>query len=640
MSTSSRRNSSDDSEPRLSPVCLRCRERHLKCKGGPICDRCDAEGVQCLYTPTRRGQRRPVHLPDRTNTGIASSGTCATCRDRHLKCSGGPRCTRCAKENAPCVFQPSRRGQRKSPQQSITSRSLKEEAVPPLPLEFVRSESFEDVNAFQGFSYFLERTSQALSGYYDQDFWSVLTLQVSHEQPAIKHILIALGSLHWSIEAAYSIQCEENAEALYYVSLKHYSEAIRLLKDENASELPIEVVLISYILFICFETMQYNTLSAMNLLSSGFTYLAKCHNIIKDTQSQVVDEVSQVFSRVSLQVSTFIRAAELKLRPHPTGLFLRRRTFVPHVELPPFFSSLQQARSYLESMTETGYSVYDYPICDPDLQITPDLVLRYSAFCDSWYERLNDFLNQNPDNNAAFQHETLQLRRLYHFACIMAPSMHDKGELRFDNHIEEFRLILSLCVRSLKLQKTGQDFPTMAYKIKLGVIHGLFLIALYCRCPNLRRNAVNMLASPQCCQLSEYSYIAAKVSERIIDIEEHGLIYPSGCEDVPGPNRIRVLEVDRVSNRAFPGPNGGGDRDIFSIWLTPRPPPDLSSVKEMRRFRIRYARSPWDLTSVNEEVYLDIPSQEMGGRDSTSNSGVCGRVKRSSSNEAIDPRLC
>ena len=181
----------------------------------------------------------------------------------------------------------------------------------------------------------------------------------------------------------------------------------------------------------------------------------------------------------------------------------------------------------------------------------------------------------------------------------------------------------------------------MAYKIKLGVIHGLFLIALYCRCPTLRRNAVTMLASRQCCQLSEYSYIAAKVSERIIDIEEHGLLYPLSCEDVYGPNRIRVLGVDRVSNGVTSsGLNCRGDRDIFSIWLTPRPPPDLSSVREMRRFRIRYVRSPWDLTSAIEEVYLDIPSQDLGGKDTAPTGAYYERVKQRPGDEVIDPRLC
>lgn len=44
---------------RVSHVCSNCRERHLKCDGGPVCSRCRNEGVPCVFKLSRRGKRPP-----------------------------------------------------------------------------------------------------------------------------------------------------------------------------------------------------------------------------------------------------------------------------------------------------------------------------------------------------------------------------------------------------------------------------------------------------------------------------------------------------------------------------------------------------------------------------------------------------
>jgi hypothetical protein len=51
------RSSNGKIEVKISPVCNKCRERHLKCDGGPQCSRCRQEGVPCHFRPSRRGMR-------------------------------------------------------------------------------------------------------------------------------------------------------------------------------------------------------------------------------------------------------------------------------------------------------------------------------------------------------------------------------------------------------------------------------------------------------------------------------------------------------------------------------------------------------------------------------------------------------
>ncbi|KAK2795958.1 hypothetical protein FQN50_009663 [Emmonsiellopsis sp. PD_5] len=42
---------------RVSTTCTNCRERHLKCDGGPICSRCRADDRPCVFVISRRGRR-------------------------------------------------------------------------------------------------------------------------------------------------------------------------------------------------------------------------------------------------------------------------------------------------------------------------------------------------------------------------------------------------------------------------------------------------------------------------------------------------------------------------------------------------------------------------------------------------------
>ena len=68
---SNRRSSNGKREVKISPVCNKCRERHLKCDGGPQCSRCKQEGVPCQFRPSRRGMRPSDR---RTSTPTSDDG--------------------------------------------------------------------------------------------------------------------------------------------------------------------------------------------------------------------------------------------------------------------------------------------------------------------------------------------------------------------------------------------------------------------------------------------------------------------------------------------------------------------------------------------------------------------------------------
>lgn len=50
----------EEPKKNVSTTCTNCRERHLKCDGGPVCSRCRADDRQCVFVLSRRGRRPSI----------------------------------------------------------------------------------------------------------------------------------------------------------------------------------------------------------------------------------------------------------------------------------------------------------------------------------------------------------------------------------------------------------------------------------------------------------------------------------------------------------------------------------------------------------------------------------------------------
>ena len=107
------------------------------------------------------------------------------------------------------------------------------------------------------FDFFLKRTASQLSGFYDSDFWGCLILRATHHQPAIRHAVLALGSLHERFEAGDRSVVNpiwDKTEGGF--ALKQYNYAIQqLIKYTNEGQKAVDVCLIACILFACFEVL-------------------------------------------------------------------------------------------------------------------------------------------------------------------------------------------------------------------------------------------------------------------------------------------------------------------------------------------------------------------------------------------------
>ena len=105
------------------------------------------------------------------------------------------------------------------------------------------------------FNFFRSRTSVQMAGFFPSEIWDRLILQATHYEPAIKHAVLALGSLHERFENEdQSLQKQTWSRDEGGFALEHYNLAIQsLMNPANSGRLNIDVCLIACMLFCSFE---------------------------------------------------------------------------------------------------------------------------------------------------------------------------------------------------------------------------------------------------------------------------------------------------------------------------------------------------------------------------------------------------
>ena len=105
------------------------------------------------------------------------------------------------------------------------------------------------------FNFFRSRTSVQMAGFFSSEIWDRLILQATHYEPAIKHAVLALGSLHERFENEdQSLQKQTWSRDEGGFALEHYNLAIQsLMNPAESGRLNIDVCLIACMLFCSFE---------------------------------------------------------------------------------------------------------------------------------------------------------------------------------------------------------------------------------------------------------------------------------------------------------------------------------------------------------------------------------------------------
>lgn len=144
---------------------------------------------------------------------------------------------------------------------------------------------------YRAFDFFKSRTAPELASAMKSSFWQYIILQVSQHDPAIRHAVVAFGSLS-EILHINGVLTSGNKEAnqRHAFACLHYDKALKELRKQLGSGTgkSAEFTLISCFLFICIEFLQGNDAGLLAHLRSGL-------NIFQSVQNEIdVEAVGHV----------------------------------------------------------------------------------------------------------------------------------------------------------------------------------------------------------------------------------------------------------------------------------------------------------------------------------------------------------
>jgi hypothetical protein len=317
---------------------------------------------------------------------------------------------------------------------------------------------------------------------------------------------------------------------------------------------------------------------------------------------------------MSIQASTFLEFFPIKRVPWTLASASKDPSPSAMIMLPDSFSSLTQATSCLDSIMLHGYIHQDPVVCTPNYEQTGRENIKTQALLESWYNNLSHLLSQPQQNKSHLLQESITLKIKYHVAYITASPLQRQGELRFDNYLSNFEAIISLSFDWLALSNGLVVRPESVRcsiaggEHNFGILSGIMLTALHCRCPLLRRRAVGVLTHPNCRKRGTWlTGSAAKIAECFIALEEQHCINPRPCKDIPQSQRVRLLGVCRPTGIFSPYDQPqGAYTEGAGIWQIPRTRANLRFMEQPRQLVLRYVKAPCDVASPIAEICLDL----------------------------------
>lgn len=236
---------------------------------------------------------------------------CETCRIRRVKCDETkPECTRCTKTGRKCEGYKHVINMKSGFSAAAASyRNSSFLVVPQKPRQpcALRSPSLSlspDPMENRSFQYFQTHTLPRWTEFFDSELWSQKVLQLSHTEPAIKHGVLALSTMHERFECtspALSARTRDFAFVQYMQAVKHSNDLLNARQQDGVN---LEKVLMACIIFTCYENLAGNFKAANMHLQNGMRILNQYkRNSAQMTASQ--DSVSDVLYRFDLQAMTF-----------------------------------------------------------------------------------------------------------------------------------------------------------------------------------------------------------------------------------------------------------------------------------------------------------------------------------------------
>ncbi|KAJ6104890.1 transcriptional regulator family: Fungal Specific TF [Penicillium sp. IBT 16267x] len=417
----------------------------------------------------------PIEFLSTRRLGASKSRSgCKTCKIRRVKCGEErPACLRCASTGRKCEY-------------GRDQASPLDPSTPTLLSALAFSSSNSGGRERRAFEYYFQHAARHLAGGMKVDFWTKVIPQICRSEPAVWDGMIAISTLfehpNQCLDFPLLRDGRKSSHGLTQVqqeALTWYTRSISTVYSQiNRGSADPYIALISCVLFICIETIQGRMEEALQLFGQGVT-------LIGDLRTQVSHGMVCLSKATLLEhtiIPLFLRLGSISLTisgTQPSEIF----SFADN-NIGFGFSSVEQARSNMvilaaEVTIFEREAVMHLRAIGANSVVGTNMVARKQALRAGlleWHETYKKFCRNYCDSNTAVEPDPLLLT--YHAAA---------------------SIMLTGCLTSLETVyidtrrlEEARRLPATIY-IESGVGVPLFLTALKCRHPSLRRRALQLL---------------------------------------------------------------------------------------------------------------------------------------------------
>jgi hypothetical protein len=377
-----------------------------------------------------------------------------------------------------------------------------------------------------------------LNEYHPCESWRNMLMFFSQTVPSVRHAAMALALIHRNyLDRDSSDRGHQPQSSKGWLPDKaplfHYNRAIQLLLNQemdDSTQTTAITLLVCY-LFTCFDHLAGNDVQAMKHLRGGVELLRNMdkamlnnNNTYDDTEPSgvrgLICQITRQIRRLDMQAVTFL------VDWTPAGI---QETLMS--PLPPSdnaFRSLDQAADHLQILvarvmrlrnTEQEMSMMGK--MPPPPSSLKEIVLGQ---LEAWSSLFGNMLQQGSFYTTDFEtYRLISLLRLQHTIAWTFLSSYGPGrEMEYDKFLPQFQQCVALAgdVAAAHERYSGSLKPTFTPEI--GIVPVLYIIGVKCRHPVVRREVLSILRRQPIREAVWDSITAARVVERVIEIEEGG----------------------------------------------------------------------------------------------------------------------
>ncbi|KAI1421737.1 hypothetical protein F5Y12DRAFT_766196, partial [Xylaria sp. FL1777] len=409
-----------------------------------------------------------------------------------------------------------------------------------------------------------------LNEYHPCESWRKTLMFFSQTVPSVRYAAIALALIHRNyLDRDSSDRVHERQSLKDWASDKaplfYYTRAIQLLLNQeirDSTEATAITLLVCY-LFTCFDHLAGNYVQAIKHLRGGVELSRNidkatlnnyntCDNAKPSEVHTLIRQVTRQIRRLDIQAVTFlidwtpadIQETVMSQIPPSDSAFRSLHQAADHLQI--LVARVMRLRYTKQQVSLTG----EMP---PSTSSLKDIVLEELETWSSLFENLlqrGGCYETDPEN-----YPLILLLRLQHTIAWTFLSSYGPGrEMEYDNFLPQFQQCVALAGDVAAAHERYSGSLKRTFTPEIGIVPVLYIIGAKCRHPVVRREVLSILRRQPIREAVWDSISAAKVVERIIEIEEGasgegGMI--QSMEQISVWQRIEALSWVRVVSEQF-----------------------------------------------------------------------------------------